>query len=552
MTTNLRFHGWTSLALLVLVGLGAMVFLEPREALPVIPRRPEDRNVLRVASAQEMVPNPHQRVFPLAQDNQLLLSLWEPLVECDPATGVPRPAAAQSWAWSEDKVSLTLKLVPGARWSNGDPVTAQDFVRSWIRLLQPGEETAEALYPLKNAAAFQQGRIKDPSAVGVHALDDLTLRIDLDGPRSTLVAELADPLLSPWHRTSEAILASRAYVAQPATLVTNGPFHLVRANADGLRLEACDYFHDRAGVRLTGIQFVRTDSLSMAPLLVEAGVVDLLSPTPFGLKEGRLSNRGLKLESELALAVSSLDFNVTRGPLRDIRVRQALALAQDRAGPIAKFDTGGRMVPAWSWVPTMPGREGLVMMREDAREARRLLAAAGYPGGAGFPVLTMALPLWVKADPYPAAWSERWFQELGIRIHLTYEPMTLYQKRIGAGDYDVLYGQLLATVPDAGDLLSAFLMPAEASNMKWMDPAVVALLKEANTQTGPERLERLAAAERLALTAVPTVPMMFERRLAMTANEVQGWYADPLARQSLKRIWLDLAATGNRRPAPDL
>jgi oligopeptide transport system substrate-binding protein len=550
MTRDMRFHWWTSGALLVLGGLMAMAFHAPQQSLQMLPRRPEDRNVLRVAYTQEMVPDPHKRIFPLAQHNQLILSLWEPLVECDPTTGEPQPAAARSWEWSPDKLSLTLDLAPGARWSNGDPLTAHDFVRGWLLLLRQGGMAAELLFPLRNAEAYQQGRVKEARAVGIRALDDHTLRLDLERPRSTLVAELADPLLSPWHRTSGKILTSRAYIDEPTSLVTNGPFRLVRANADGFRLEASEYYHGRAGVRLAGVQFLRADNIALGPLLVDAGVVDLITPTPYSGVGKKLSNRGIKLESELVLGVSSLDFNVTRGPLRDIRVRRALALAQDRAGPIKKF--GGRMVPAWSWVPDMPGRDGLVLMQENAEEARRFLAAAGYPAGAGFPILTLALPLWAKSDPYPAAWSERWFHELGIRTHITYEPTTLYQQRLQAGDYDVMYGQLIATVPDAGDLLSVFLMPAQSNNMKWSDPQVVALLSEANVRTGRERLLKLEAAERAAMAAVPTVPMMFERRETMEAAEVQGWYVDPLARQSLKRLWLENTANTTPGPEPGL
>ena len=552
MTTTFRFHGWTSFVLLVLGGLLAMAFREPRQALPMTARRPEDNGVLRVAYTQAMAPDPHQRLFPLAQQNQFVLSLWEPLVECDPLTGEPRPAAAASWEWSADKLSLTLKLSPDARWSNGDPVTAPDFVRGWIALLGRNREVAATLFPLRNAEAFHEGQIKDAGAVGVHALDDLTLRLELERPRSTLVAELADPLLSPWHRTSEKVLARRTYFADPAALVTNGPFHLVQANADGFRLAVEDHFHGRAGVRLAGVQFLRVDDLSMAPLLVEAGAVDLLSPTPFERTGKRLSNRHIKLESELALAVNSLDLNVTRGPLRDIRVRRALALAVDRAGPIRMFDSGGRLVPARSWVPDMPGRDGLVLMHEDADEARRLLAAAGYPGGAGFPILTLALQLALKADPYPAAWCERWYRELGIRTHIAYESPEVRQQRLRAGDYDVLYGQVIATVPDAGDLLSVFLTPPSSNNMMWTDPAVVTLLNEANTRTGRERLEKLAAAERAVLEAGPTIPMLFLRRQTMLAVEVKGWYADPLARQSLKRLWLEAAAPAEPRAESSL
>ena len=551
MTTTSRIHWWISVALLMLCGLMAMVFWGPRESLAVVPRRPEDRNFLRVAYAQYLLPDPHRRTLPFPTHNHFILSLWEPLVECDPATGQPQPAAAESWEWSADRLTLTLKLRPDARWSNGDPVTAHDFVRSWLRLLRQRMELAQTLFMLKNAEAYHLGRLSETREVGVHAIDNLTLRLELAQIRSTLVAELADPLLSPLHYTSEKVLADGSYFYDPARLTTNGPFRLVQANYDGFRLEVCEYYHGRAGIRLTGAEFIRVDNLAIAPLLLAAGVVDMVSPAAYGGGGEMPTNRQVTRKSELVLAVSSLDFNVTRGPLRDIRVRQALALALDRAGTIKKYDTG-RLVPAWSWVPDMPGREGLVLLKEDADEARRLLATAGYPGGKGFPVLNMALTIGSSKDPYPSAWTERWFQELGVKTHISYEPMPVRAQRLMAGDYDVLYGTLIATVPDAGDLLGGFLWPAEYSNTKWIDQEMIHLLNEANTKMGPERLEVLEKAERLAMAAVPTVPVTFTRRQAMLAAEVQGWYADPLGRQSIKRLWLAHAPASNSNPEPKL
>ncbi len=538
MTTTPRFHWWTSITLLAICGAEAVVFWGPRKSLATAPRRPEDHNVLRVVYTQNLRPDPHRRIFPLPQYNELILSLWESLVECDPATSLPQPAAAASWQWSPDQLNLTLRLRQDARWSNGDAVTAHDFVRGWRRLLRQDMTVAQTLFPLRNAEAYQQGRLKDFQGVGVRALDDYTLKLELERPRSTLVVELADPLLAPLHQTTERVLASEAYLRVPSVLISNGPFRLVRANGDGFKLEANRYYHDYAGIRLAGVDFIRADNLSTAPLLLAAGVADLLSPTPFGRARVMPTERRIDLEPELVLGVSVLNFNVSRGPLHDVRVRQALALALDRAGPIRKYDPG-HMVAAWSWVPTMPGREGLVLLKEDAVEARRLLAAAGYPDGKGFPVLRIALPLWSEGDPFPAAWSERWFQELGIRAYLAYETGPKWGARLLAGDYDVLYGTLAATVPDPGDLLSGFLQPLEYNSTKWMDKDVLQLLSEANSLRGSARLAALEKAERLVIAAVPSVPVMFERRQTMRAAEVQGWYPDPLARQSLRRLWLE-------------
>lgn len=550
MTTNPRVHWRISLALLALGAVMGMAFFGPRASLPIVERKPSDTNVLRVGYVQLLLPDPQRRTYPVPAHNQFILSLWEPLVECDPLTGQPQPAAAESWSWSGDRKILTLKLRTDARWSNGDAVKAADFVRSWRRALRGDMEIAATLFPLKNARAFFERTLPQPEAVGVRALDDFTLQVELHQPRVTFVAELADPLLSPLHASSEKAILSQAYFSQPAMLVTNGPFRLVHANHDGFRLEANEYYHDRATVRLAGVQFVRMGYALIAPLLVAAGVVDVFSQAPPPEpNRPRPTARPLRVDSELVLGITTIDLNVTRGPLRDLRVRQALSLALDRAGTIAQLGPG-HMEPATSWVPALPGRDGLVLLRENADEARRLLAEAGYPGGRGFPVLRMALGVRSQRDPFPVVYSERWFQELGIRTYITYEPPSLLEARLKAGDYDLFYGNLIATVPDAGDLLSTFLNPPADNYTKWSDPEVVAALSQADAKSGEERRLALEKAERLVMAALPTIPVMFERRRALRAAEVQGWYADPLGRQSFKRLWLDARPGSDPAAAP--
>lgn len=550
MTTTSRSHWWISLALLVLGAAVGLAFLGPREPLPAVKREARDRNVLRIVYTQSLRPDPHVRIFPLSSYNLFIQSLWEPLVECDPLTGEPRPAGAASWTWSSDHRVLTLHLNPGARWSNGDRVTADDFVRGWLRLLRSRIDLAYTLFSIKGAEAYHRGARDKPEAVGLRALDELTLQIQLDQPRTTLVAEIADPMLAPLHHTTEKVLAERTFYQDPSTLITNGPFRLTRANPDGYRLEVNPTYHSRADVRLAGVQFIRANNPSVGALLVAAGTADLLPSMMFGPKRRSPTQRPTVIESELVLAVVAHYFNVTRGPLRDIRVRQALALALNREELIEESDRS-RLVPAWSWVPDMPGRPGLTLFTEDADAARRLLAEAGYPGGRGFPVLRMSLPLWMEGNPYPAACSERWFKELGIRIYVAYEMPSARNDRVSAGDYDITYGSLIATVPDPADLLMVFTMPIEYSETKWRDDEAIRLLAAANHKVGADRLALVEQAERRAMAGASAIPIMFERRHTLRSAEVQGWYADPLSRQSPKRLWLDsqLAPAGSAAPA---
>src|SRR5688572_20439625 len=247
MTTSSRAHWWATLALSGLVVAMLCAFLGPRRSLAVMPRSAEDQQVLRVAYVQNLQLDPHRRSFPFPVQNQFILSLWEPLIECDPETGQPLPAAAESWVWSADRRTLTLKLRADGRWSNGDRVVAEDFVRAWRRLLRQGMDVAGVLFPLKNARAFHEGKAK-PEDVGVEVVDDSTLRLILAEVRSTLVTELADPLLVPLHASTEAILKDGRFLRDPQAVVSNGAFQLTRASKDGFRVAISRRYRDHGAV----------------------------------------------------------------------------------------------------------------------------------------------------------------------------------------------------------------------------------------------------------------------------------------------------------------
>ena len=503
-----------------------------------IRRRPDtDRGFLRVVCTQPMSPDPQWRNYNLTQYNQFILSLWEPLVECDPVTGQPLPAVAESWQLSPDQLTMTVHLRARARWSNGDPVTAGDFVRSWLRLLKQNRELGEILAPLKNSRAFQKGELRPGQRVGVYAIDDLTLQIELEKPRPTLMMELADPVLSPLHKTNEAAFESKSYLETGPALVTNGPFRMVRANYDGYRMETNPHYWDAAAVKLAGLQFVRADSSRVGELMLAAGLVDFLAPTPLGKEHEFLTSRPFVVKSEFEPTIHSININTARPPLGDGRVRQALALALNREESIEAHDRG-HLIPAWSWVPEMPGRAGLKLLKEDPAEARRLLAAAGYPGGRGFPVLQWSIMKQQRPNHFAQDWAERWFRELGVRTYITYEGPQKSKERMKTGDYDLSYSRVTATVPDAGDLLGVFNWPVEITGTNWSDQEVTDWLAGANATEGAEHLALLEKVERRVMAELSCIPVMFERRQTMLASEVHGWYPDPLSRENLKRLSL--------------
>lgn len=165
-------------------------------------------------------------------DQNILLALFEGLTAVDEKTSQAVPAAAQSWEVSPDGLTWTFHLREGLRWSNGEPLTADDFVRSWRRMLSPAiaAEYANLLYPIKNAEAFNKGTVSDPSVLGLSAPDSRTLRIELARPTPYMPILVAQP---PWFPVNPRVLERFGATARRSTawtragnLVGNGPFTL--------------------------------------------------------------------------------------------------------------------------------------------------------------------------------------------------------------------------------------------------------------------------------------------------------------------------------------
>jgi oligopeptide transport system substrate-binding protein len=350
---------------------------------------------------------------PLAGQN-----LLEGLVTPDAAgTGV-RPATADSWTVSQDGTVYAFHIRSDARWSDGTPVTAQDFEWTYKRLLAPSTSTLSNLngsssYPsdlgIKNAVNFQLGTVTDWSQVGVKALDAARLRIVLDAPNVNFLQEMAQPAMV---ALSHKNLTRFPYSWQtPAHWVGNGPFVMTSWTPNSSMVLVPSQHHwDRKDVHLTRV------SISMTPATDaqvrtryehhQLDIAELSNPAAFE-QDPALSQALTRLRQ---FAVLFLTLIPSRNPaLEDVRVRQAIALAIGRA-EVAKVSSV--IQPSTSLVPSaLPGFDASVGFQQNVAEARRLLAQAGYPGGHGFPAFSI---MTTYDDPYIRAVVRTLHQNLGI------------------------------------------------------------------------------------------------------------------------------------------
>jgi ABC-type oligopeptide transport system substrate-binding subunit len=345
-------------------------------------------------------------------------NLLEGLVTPDAAgTGVV-PATADSWTVSHGGTVYTFHIRKDARWSDGTPVTASDFEWTYRRLLRPSTSGLNNLngsssYPsdlgIKNATDYQLGKVGDWSKVGVKALDASHLRIVLDSPNANFLQELAQPPMVP---LPEKNLKKFPYSWQTAGhWVGNGPF-VIKSWTPNSRMVIVPNarYWDRGAVhlrRVTVLMPTATDAQLRSRYQRKAvDIAELADPRVFA-KNRVLAQAVTRLKQ---FAVLFLTLIPSRNPaLEDVRARQAIALAIGRS-EVAKVSS--EVEPSTSLLPpALPGFDASVGFRPSVAKARRLLAAAGYPGGRGFPKFYV---MTTYDDPYIRAVLRTLHRNLGI------------------------------------------------------------------------------------------------------------------------------------------
>jgi oligopeptide transport system substrate-binding protein len=371
-------------------------------------------------------------------DIRTAMALWEGLTSYDLVTLAPVPGAAESWDISPDQKTYTFHLRKDGRWSNGDPVTAQDFLFAWKRVFSPvtGADYLTLMYLIDGAEEYAQAmadhKDADFSMVAVRAPDPYTLVVRLKHPRSYFLDLCAFPTFFPIHEQ-----AMRPFLIDPQdpskgydgrwtrspALVTNGPFYLKDWKfKQYMLLEPNPHYWDVAHVRCKQLIIKGIGDSRAALLAFRSGTVDVLTSVPDQFAPdivGQPPEQRHDVHFQPVFGSFYFVFNCTRGPLKDARVRKALSLAVNRqviVDDVTRLHEKpiGLMVPPGS-IRGYKSPEGLGY---DLEEAKRLLAEAGYPGGKGMPTLDILV---TNDTPTPMriaqALGQMW-ESLGM--HFTY------------------------------------------------------------------------------------------------------------------------------------
>ena len=513
---------------------------EARAALPESAEQaaaspePEGPDFLRRGiSAEPESLDPHlARSVPAAK---VLGDLFEGLLTLGP-DGSLQPGAAAGWETADDGLTWTFRLREGLRWSNGDPLTAEDFVWSFRRLVDPatGAFYASNLAPLAGAGAIIAGDAP-PETLGVDAPDPLTVVIRLAHPLGDLLHRLAHPSAAPVHRPSVEQWGDD-YPA-PERLVGNGPYRLVERVIGGhIGLEKNGFYRDPVSVPIERVRYYPLEDENVEYNRYRAGELDVTARVPAPVFEDVGIERPGELRVAPYLGVYYVGFNLNEPPFRDAPgLRRALSLAVDRER-LAEAVLGRGEQPAWSWVPAAvrdytPARFRYAgaTAEERADEARRLYREAGYG-----PDRPLSFQLRYNTSDenrrIAAALQSMWREVLGARVELVNQEFRVLIAETRRGDVPGMFrGSWIADYDDAGNFLTVLTSDSSANQFGYANPAYDSLVAAAMRERGEEeRAALFANAEQVLLADHPVLPLFFYVSKHLVHPRVRGWVDNPL------------------------
>ena len=543
------FAPMLALGVALLSAAGLAGCSETAESPDGVPLKPGVQVLKRGNGAEPLTLDPHRAVS--LPSLNILRDLFEGLVGTAP-DGTAVPGVAASWDTAADGLSWRFSLRENARWSNGEPVTAEDFVAGLRRALDPATESAAAglLAPLLNARAVMTRRMA-PEELGVEALDERTLLIRLAAPTPWLLELLTHPVSSPLYRPGFEQHGEE--FSRPGRMVSNGPFHLTEWQPEEQVLLSRNHnYWDRRNVAIDQVIYYPIENQDVELERYQAGKLHWTADVPhhqLGWVQRRMAS---ELTISPRLAVIWLGLNVTRPPFAaDPGLRRALAMALDRE-LIVRSVTGAGELPAYSWVPPMTGYEVQTPSwaeqprREQLEHARSLYAAAGfsarrplemellYPGGLNNRRLAIAV-------------AAMWRETLGVRARLREEPFGEFlESRNDLGTTMAFRSGWAADYLDPFSFAGLFDSETGASDTGWQNVEYDELLQASMQARNPRRrLALLAEAERLLLDEQPIIPLYFDVRRRLVKPEVRGWAPNPMDLHPSRHFYLAATDTAS-------
>ncbi len=482
------------------------------------------------------------------QEQEILGDLMVGLMDCD-SLGRPVPGMATHWKTSPDGLTWTFYLRE-ALWSDGRPVTAEDFVFSWRRLLDPATAAIYAYfgYVIRNALAINKGKMP-VTALGARALDDRTLELQLEHPAPYMLQMMTHMTMYPQPR-HVVETKGRAW-ARPGSYVGNGPFLLKEWIPNGhIAVEKNPLFYDAANVALKKVIFYPTDDYGAALQRMRAGELDFQDRLPGAQIDWIRAHMPETLDPVPQLITDMIAVNFDRKPFDDIRVRRAINLAIDREA-ICERVLRGQYVPAYNLVPpktaNYPGGAFLDFKNTPnaARltQARTLMQQAGFGPGNAVRTTLMTRATTVGIYRSVAAALQQMLAQIHINVSILPNDMMVFYDTIQEHNFDMAYPGWQADFDDASTFLELFITGGGNNWGVYSDQAYDKTLAAA--QQDPNLISRgqkLAAAETILLRDHAIMPLYFWTSQNLIRPYLHGLESNAIDYHRSRWVTIDEAA----------
>lgn len=451
--------------------------------------------------------------------------LFEGLVRLD-ANGKVIPGVAERWQISGDGKVYTFNLRRNARWSNGEPVTAQDFVYSAIRALGPkfGAPLVDNFFFIANAEAYNDGKITDSSQVGIRAVDDFTLEIRLHTPAPFFLSLLS--FFSTMPVSQKAEQANPRWMNEAASFVGNGAFRLAQwVHEQRIVLEPNPNYWGRSQVKLDAIEFTMIANRATTYQMYQTGQLDVVAP-PSELAGRLVAEKRVIVKPQARTWF--VRFNNKVAPFTNANIRKALSLAINREAITRRILQGGQL-PLRGFIPyglssgtgEFRKQAGDLYKDNDVARARELLQAGLRELGlSAFPELTMRAS---NVDPYPRlaqAVQAQWKQSLRIQVNIETMEQRAFVAAVRAKNYVVAPFSTGADYDDAYNLVTQFTCGDFFNFTQYCNPAYDRLIQSAAVETnGQRRTQAMIDAEKILIQQDMAIAPLY------TATEV--WLQNP-------------------------
>lgn len=550
-----------------------------------------------------------------APETDIVRAAYEGLTDLDSKSLRETPGVAEKWESSEDLRTWTFYLRKDARWSNGERVTAKDFVRSWKRLgllrekaantylfqniigmrakdastdgpsgeptdflhqttsesgPQPdGQNTESSILPKSQLTAPQSPDQKPhterteteptksvPAApkFGVEAIDELTLKVTLDLPDKDFPKLVSNPIFRPVYGDGTNFDQPRL---DPAT-ITNGAFRITKIGDDGITLERAENYWNMRSVGLQQVRFVPAVSAEAALNAYKKGDVDVVTNASFEPLALKLLSPYEDFRRTAHSALNFYEFNAAKAPFNDRRVREALAIAIDRA-KLTDADLEGTNQPAYAFFPL--GELKKEALAFDAIKAKQLLDKAGYANGEGFPPIRLVVNRNDTQQRVARSVARMWKQNLNLDTLITVKESSEIEAVRKAGDFDLMRrGVVLPTNDELVNLESVFgsarkEVEKPAADRKAADEKDILLEKQQTTLDddpaggpfAPVEDEPVTESKDLALIIteadaifeLKAIPLYFPTSYSLVKPYIRGFESNGLDAPSLKEVSID-------------